>query len=62
MFHDEETNDLKATDVIEHELTVANDTPIRRPKYRIPYALRGEMKNQIENMLSKGVIKECVSP
>jgi hypothetical protein len=36
--------------------------PIRRPKYQTPYALREEMKSQIEKMLDKGVIKESNSP
>jgi len=62
VFHDEDTNDFKATDVVEHEITVKKDTPIRRPQYRTPFALRGEMKNQIDNMLSKGVIRDRHSP
>jgi len=40
VFHDEDTNDFKATDVVEHEITVERDTPIRRPQYRKSFALR----------------------
>ena len=58
VFHDEDTNDFKAADVVEHEITVERDTPILRPQYRTPFALREEMKIQIDNMLSKGVIRE----
>ena len=58
VFHDEDTNDFKATDVVEHEIIVERDTPIRRPQYRTSFALREEMKSQIDNMLSKGVIRE----
>jgi len=31
VFHDEETNDFKSTDVIEHKIVVTDPTPIRRP-------------------------------
>jgi hypothetical protein len=57
VFHDEETNDFKCTDVIEHEIIVGDAQPIRRPPYRTPYALPGEMKAQVEDMLRKGVIR-----
>jgi len=62
VFHDEGTNDFKGTDVIEHEILVGDARPIRRPPYRTPYALRDEMKVQIEDMLRKGVIRESNSP
>jgi len=51
VFHDEETNDFKSTDVIEHKIVVTDTTPIRRPQYRTPYALRGEMECQVNDML-----------
>ena len=62
VFHDENTNDFKGTDVIEHEIIVGYAKPIRRPPYHTPYALRRKMKAQIENMLQKGVIRESNSP
>ena len=43
VFHDEETNDFKGTDV-EHQILVGDVQPIRRPQYRVPYSLRDEMK------------------
>jgi hypothetical protein len=62
VIHDEETKDFKATDVIEHEILVGDARPIRRPAYRTPYALRDEMKAQVNKMLEKGVITESSSP
>ena len=62
VFHDEESNDFKATDVVEHEINLNDPTPVRRPQYRTPFALRGEMKAQIGKMLEKGVIRESCSP
>jgi hypothetical protein len=41
---------------------LGNANPIRKPLYRTPYALREEMQNQVQKMLSKGVIRESVSP
>jgi len=61
-FHDEETNDFKSTDVIEHKIVVTDPTPIRRPQYRTPYALRGEMECQVNDMLQKRVIRNSNSP
>ena len=62
LFHDEENNDFRATDVVEHQIELEDTRPIRRPQYRVPFALRGEMKAQVENMLAKGVIRESSSP
>jgi hypothetical protein len=64
VFHDEEStcNDFKATDVVEHQIILENTRPIRRPPYRTPFALRDEMKAQVENMLAKGIIGESSSP
>jgi hypothetical protein len=61
LFHDEDSNDFKGTDVIEHRILTGDARPIKRPQYRVPYALRGEMKKQIDTMLKKGVIRESNS-
>ena len=41
VFHDEETSDFKATDAVQHEIIVENDTKIRRQQIRTSFALRG---------------------
>ena len=51
VFHDEETNDFKGTNIVEHEILVGDARPIRRPQYCTPFALRDDMKAQVENML-----------
>ena len=61
VFHDEETNDFKSTDVIEHQILLEDSKLIRRPQYKTHFALKDEMKAQVENMLAKGVIRESSS-
>jgi hypothetical protein len=62
LFHDEESNEFEATNVVEHQIILTDETPIRRPQYRTPFALRDEMKSQVENMLAKGIIRPSMSP
>jgi hypothetical protein len=62
VFHDEETNDFKSTNVIVHRIELTDPTPIRRPQYRTPFALRSEMESQVKDMLKKGVIQKSHSP
>jgi hypothetical protein len=62
LFHDEESNSFKATNVIEHQIPIGDAQPIRRPQYRIPYAFREEIQRQVQYMLDKGVIRESNSP
>ena len=40
VFHDEDTNDFKSTDVIEHQILLEDNKPIRRPQYKTPFALK----------------------
>ena len=46
VFHDEETNDFKGTNVIEHEIPIADVRPIRRPQYRTPTPLGKKCKRR----------------
>jgi hypothetical protein len=62
VFHDEETNDFKSTNVAEQKIVVTDPTPIRRPQYRTPFAPRREMESQVNDMLQKGIIRESQSP
>jgi hypothetical protein len=36
VFHDEDANDFKGTDIIEHQIDIGDARPIRRPQYRVP--------------------------
>jgi hypothetical protein len=61
IFHVEGRNDFTGTDLIEHRITV-DAKPIRKAPYRVPFALKKEMENQVQDMLKKGVIEESNSP
>jgi hypothetical protein len=62
VFHDEETNDFKSTNVVENNIVVTDPTPIRRPHYRTPFAVRREMESQVNDMIQKVVIRKSQSP
>jgi len=57
VFHDEDDAEFKDTDLVEHRIIAGDAEPIRKPQYRVPYALREEMEGQVRNMLQKGVIE-----
>lgn len=62
VFHDEQSNDFKSTDVVEHQIDTGDVKPIRRPPYRVPFSQREEVEKQVQNMLKKGVIRDSNSP
>ena len=61
-FHEEESYDFKGTDVFEHQIVLENTRPKRTPEYRVSYALRDEMKSEVNKMLNIGVIRDSKSP
>ena len=62
VFHDEQCNDFKSTEVVEHQIDTGDAKPIRRPQYRVPFSQRREMENPVETMLKEGVIRDSNSP
>jgi hypothetical protein len=60
VFHVEETNEIKRTKVVEHQIFVGDAASLRRRPNRTPYALREEI--QVQTMLEKAVIRESTSP
>jgi hypothetical protein len=47
---------------MEHRIDTGVAKPIRRPPYRVPYALRKEMETQAKDMLEKDIIEQSSSP
>ena len=50
------------TDVIQHQIKLTNDTPIRCKPYPLPYAMREELRNEVDTMLEMGVVRPSTSP
>ena len=50
------------TDVIQHQIRLTDDTPIRCKPYPLPYAMREELRNEVDTMLEMGVVKPSTSP
>jgi hypothetical protein len=62
LFCNEETAVLPRTTKGCNEIRTGDALPIKRNPYRVPYALREEMKRQLDEILAKGVITPCGSP
>jgi hypothetical protein len=45
-----------------HEIRTGDALPVKKSPYHVPYALRQEMKSQLDEMIRKGVITPCASP
>ena len=48
--------------VIEHKIDLTYDCPIRCKPYPLPYAKRGEIREEIKSMMDTGVVREFSSP
>ena len=50
------------TDVIQHQIRLTDDTPIRCNPYPLPYAMREELRNEVDIMLEMGVVRPSTLP
>ena len=48
--------------VIKHNIDLTNDRPIGCKSYSLPYAKRGEIRQEIKNMMDTGIVRESSSP
>ena len=49
------------TDIVEHEIVLTSLQPVRSRPYPVPYALRKDIKAEIDTMLSLDIIEPCTS-
>ena len=49
------------TDVIQHQIKLTEDTPIRSMPYPLLYAMREELRNEVDTMLEMGVVRRSTS-
>ena len=61
-FPDVLNDGLGFTSVLSHQVRTGNSPPIKQYPRRLPYHYRGEIKQQVSDMLEKGVIQPSTSP
>ena len=54
--------ELGRTNITEHRIETGDHQPIRQPCRRIPFALREEIANQVQDMVEQGIVKPSHSP
>lgn len=54
--------DLGRTGIIKHKIPTGNNRPIKQPLRRMPFHMRKEADEQIDEMLKRDVIQPSVSP
>ena len=60
--HEEVCLDIPGkTNIIKHKIELTENNPIRPRPYPLPYAMRENLKKEIEDMLSLGIIRESNS-
>ena len=50
------------SNVIQHQITLTDGTPIRSKSYPLRYAIRENLKSEIQEMLDFGIIRTFASP
>ena len=50
------------TNVIQHRVKLTDDTQIRCKPYPLTYAMREELRNEVDSMLEMGVVRPPMSP
>ena len=50
------------THFIEHDVVLKSEIPVAKKAYLLPYALRGKVKQEIDNMLEAGIAEKSSSP
>ena len=50
-----------ATDLIQHNIKLISDEPVRSRPYPVPYSIRESLRKDIANMIKMGVIRESSS-
>ena len=52
----------RETGVIQHRVKLTNDTLICCKPCRLPYAMREELRNEVDSMLEMGTVRPLTSP
>ena len=52
----------RETEVIPHRVKLTDDTPIHCKPYLLPFAMREELRNEVDSMLDMGVVRPSTLP
>jgi hypothetical protein len=55
-------DDLGRTSMVYHKIDTGNANPIRQPPRRLPFRQRDEVRQLLDNMLSRGVVEPSQGP
>lgn len=58
IFHEEWSDDFQNSGFAEHKIVTADAKLIRQSPYRVPFALRNEMEDQVQNMLIRKLLRK----
>lgn len=61
LFKKTEDGIIPRTNVGYHEIDTGDARPVKRNPYRIPYALQDELRNQVEEMVERGVLTKAAT-
>ena len=50
------------TNIVEHEIKLTSSQPVRSKQYPVPYSLKKDIKEEIENMIKLDIKEPCNSP
>ena len=50
------------TNIVEHEIKLTSSQSVRSKQYPVPYSLKEDIKEEIENMIKLDIIEPCNSP
>lgn len=50
------------TNLVEHDIQLTTNEPLRSKPYPLPFALREEVSKEVKSMLEMGIIEKCDSP
>uniref|UniRef100_A0A914DQ94 RNA-directed DNA polymerase n=1 Tax=Acrobeloides nanus TaxID=290746 RepID=A0A914DQ94_9BILA len=54
--------DLTQTDLVMHKIELTNTTPVRLPPRPVPFKLREEVANMMQDYLERGIVRPSKSP
>ena len=57
-----QASEVGKTDRVQHRIKTWNSPPIRQHPRRLPHSLRGVVKNQVQEMLERDIIRPSASP